>query len=423
MNQRVQHFTIWVNTRGNYNEGRLATGPYELPMEPGELRARLAADLGMREGNDEPFLADWEVPAFVRPTENTDPLMLNALAAIAAAHPEVDYGAVAAWCESCGERGPAQVANAVLQADDIPFVRWDEGTFGAWAHPTEGELWRAYGEKLVGDAMGDADPAVAFAYAAYAFDYKAYGRDLGFHTSEHGYLDPYADWPALDGVRPGELANAALEHEGQEAWGGALPCSGTGFTAFPPDIRREFEKAVELRVRQLYAAAREEELEAVQCWAENEHTPTLLELGNLLTVAGELPYYRYDAGPRPNTRTREGQNEALGLTLATEAFASLSATGDRNLARGLLGYVDAMKLGRETSHDLGLSREGILDCTADGPRLDAFGEAELKEMAEGLLAGTTAKGAAGAEHDVREAEDLDLSDDEAGSSDRDEQDI
>ena len=176
-------------------------------------------------------------------------------------------------------------------------------------------------------------------------------------------------------------------------------------------------------MRQLYAAAGEEELEAVRCWAENEHTPTLLELGNLLTVAGELPYYRYDAGPRPNTRTREGQNEALGLTLATEAFASLSATGDRNLARGLLGYVDAMKLGRELSHDLELSREGILDCTAAGPRLDAFGEAELKEMAEGLLAGTTAKGAAGAEHDVREAEDLDLSDDAAGSSDRDEQDI
>lgn len=366
--------TVFVNTYGNYAEGRIDDLRLDLPMDPESLYAKVAEALDIREGNDEVFLSDWDVPDYVTVTGFTDLGALNALAAIARANPDVDYGAVAAYCETAG---PLEVANAILQADRIPFERWPAGTFEEWENPTEADLKREYGLKLVSEAMEDADPALAFAYAAGAFDYAAYGSDLPYPTSELGYLDMDAASDLIDGFSPAEFAEQAAQNPRAARWNADLTYAGTGLAESEADLL----PAVEARVRQLYAASTVDDLEAVKCWSDFDSTPTLVELGNLLAGGVGSCFYEYDCGPLPNTRTSEGQTLALGMTVAFEAFASLGATGDRNLARELLGYIDPEKLGHERSYDLELTREGILDLADDAPDLDSYGRDELEQMA------------------------------------------
>lgn len=379
MSAEDHRLTIFVNTYGNLAEGRIDDLELELPMDPEALYARMAEALDIREGNDEVYVSYCDGPEFVDPNGFTDPGDLNILAALLHAHPEADLTAVAAYLDGADVKDPLRVANAVLQADEIPFERWDEGTFREWEDPTDAQLWRAYGSKLVHEAMEAGDPDLAVAYAKDALDYGEFGIASGCYCNETGYLEYDPAWNPAEEFDAAKLAEQAQEGPAAPRWSGDLPVevNGTGLDASEGHLL----PTVETRLTQLISAATAEDIEAARCIAADDHVPTLVELGSILAAKAGERFHGYDCGPLPNTRTDAGKNVALGMTLAAESIESLEATGDRNHARMLLQYIDVERLGRERGHDLALSRAGILDLAADGPDLEAFGRDELEQMA------------------------------------------
>lgn len=195
---------VWIGNYGYYAEGELRDRRVELPMRDEDLDAFLREAGLLDAQHEEIYISDYDgIPlgmpygeAFSEYTHLDD---LNLLAK----QMDLDargYEALELYAQHCmgSLDGPAELASAALQVDDIMYREYLRPLA---ADPYEG-LARTVVDEFGGIAQLDREALEAH------FDWETWGRELamGFSLGERGYLDAAADMPDLGTYSRGELA-------------------------------------------------------------------------------------------------------------------------------------------------------------------------------------------------------------------------
>lgn len=343
----------------------------ELPIEPAELdRIRPGiADAVVLDSSLEGPLGE----VGINPRELSDPLEAAMLAEVIEANPCVDLDAVRAHMDQEGRScGPCEYANAVLQADSIPFTRWwgslDEsmsgherlarqliGSLGGVDTLRQDELvdyfdFKAYGESLVSDGDAILGPG-GYILGEPDIDLQRYDADdiLGY-VERMGLPEPEDPAEVLGGFGCTERA--------LDSCGGAVAAA---CAAVVEDLAARDRAALDL-----YADYR---------------MGTGMTPEDVANAALQAPELCYAALPGSCLGMGDTMEEWLGRDV-------VAGIGMAALSRGTLEeFFDFERWGAEAAQDYVLTDEGFLDRVGDGPDLDLYARDELLEDAFGAWDG------------------------------------
>ena len=204
---------VYVSNLGRYNEGALRGGWIELPVEPEELNRFLTDVVGVEldpsraheaslRGEriyEEYFITDFQYSGLLetlgfKPHEHERLEDLNLLAKVAEST-VWDEKAVAAVHDYDTISDPLELANLILQSDEIPFYGYEvEGM----EHGENDTCEEKYGRTVA--ALNGLTAKLDELSVDDYFDYERYGSDAAQDCilTESGYLDCFQDFPDLD---------------------------------------------------------------------------------------------------------------------------------------------------------------------------------------------------------------------------------
>lgn len=360
---------VWIGNYGRYNEGDLVGAWLELPFEPDRLDSFLKDRCGVDATHEEYGIFDTDLGGpmgelGIDVGEFADLEDLNILAEIATRASDRDIISVKTYMDQRGTTvdAPLEYANALLQADDIPFFEWTDGGEG-YSSPEE-----RYAYQYIEEVYGDISQLPSDTLAEH-FDFEGYGRDLtfeGFAIGKEGFIDlggcEVRDVYDADDLH--ELAEESFSDEPsyEEAASGlheALDISKDALELDDPQVVIDTFRLVE--------DLGPSEIDKIETYGRHSISASAgaLEFAQAIMQAEDIMYFEFD--DQVYARSDE---ERMGIQVARHYGLDRS-----DLER----HFDYEDYGREISADLTLTDEGILG--TESIDLDYFTKEALMEEA------------------------------------------
>lgn len=370
MSDHANADALWIGNYAYYNDGNLVGGWIKLPFSDEEFRRFLGEEVMVDALHEEYGIFDTDLMGplgeiGVKIGEYDDLDAINLLARVCADHPEADLEAVRAFMDNQG--GPTsfvEYANAVAQAGEIPFYRWEDSP-ERYGSDEEHFAYQEIGNLGGPERLGREE-------LAEYFDYERYGRrlmDEGIRLGENGFIDlddcvvaddfdmdivDWCDWPFYE-----------------DAWIGL-----TQQWDFKPSSFSKLNDytLIESFVILDHLDSREEE--AVRLYRDYAMPSACdpLDLAIVARQADNIAYTQWDWSVSASSDA-----ERLGKQYAAE-HDTLASMSKETLAE----YFDYERWGRDASCDCAFAADGYLDCQQDGPDLDFYTKEELAEAIDGI---------------------------------------
>lgn len=364
---------VWIGNYGWYNEGYLVGSWLELPFDPPKLDSFLKEQCGVDAIHEEYGIFDTdlggpmgELGIDVGEFANLEDL--NMLAELAVSAADRDITAVRAYMEARATTGdtPLEYANALLQADDIPFYEWTDSGEG-YSSPEE-----RYAYQYIEEVHGDITELSSETLTAH-FDYERYGRDLtfeGFAIGKEGFID-------LGACEVRDLYDAEDLHERSEESFSEEPAYEEAATDLHEmfDISRDAlaldDPQVVMDTCRLARDMSPTEIDKVKTFGQH-HLPAnagALDFAQAIIQADDILYYEFN-----HLLSAGSDQERMGIQVA-----NLYGLERSDLER----YFDYESYGRDMSGDLTFTDEGFLE--PGSINLDYYTREELMEKAGFLM--------------------------------------
>lgn len=379
---------IWIGNYAHYNAGRLVGDWLELPADPADLNGWLKEHAGVDMFHEEVGIFDTDLGGNlgllgVKIGEYDDIENINLLAQVVkeSGLEKDQLERVGAWLKESVEvrEDPMKVANAVLQADEVPcYFYSNEPYYLNWDSKE-----KCYGYHLVDDLGGLQNIDIEDKQAC--FDYEAFGRDCRLDGSlvfdENGVLSSTEDVD-LDAQTLDEIA-ADLGLSDQKSTEGVEPLSMSA--ADRDKAVKELNEALGLSpavleqasnrdlavMRELVEKTDPELLHGVELYLNETSGWGLAGAANALVQAKDIQYTPWD---RELVHYYPNLDERAAHMIVDEC-------GWDGMEENLDTYFNYEEFGKENSYDLTLLDELYIDNTQDGPDLERFSREDLLDEA------------------------------------------
>lgn len=182
-------FSAWIGNLGAYTEGKLVGEWLGMPCSKEDIE-NLYEKIGVKKGNDEIFIADYDFPSDVSYlgkccSEYEKPEELNMVAGLIDRY-EPDKNAMQACIENEQTVSLNEVGNMIVQAENIPYYAYD---FQGIENIPLASKEEKYGY-TVAEATGLYEKLADLNIESYV-DFEAMGRDYEINDNVTLYEDGY----------------------------------------------------------------------------------------------------------------------------------------------------------------------------------------------------------------------------------------